>query len=176
MWINSVRINSVRINSVRINIVRIKSVRVRSYFGPHFPALGLNAERYGVSLRILPECGKMIRRDERYGISLRIQSESGKMRTRIPPNADVFHAVWCASLRLLFKTLLWVVFYPQQWHIGINENYWHVILISKHILLLYIFWCRSLNNFYKHLKPSFFSNAVKTKNLHGIRIWEILKD
>ena len=25
----------------------------------HFPAFGLKAERYGVSLRIQPECGKM---------------------------------------------------------------------------------------------------------------------
>ena len=30
----------------------MKSVRIRSYSGPHFPAFGLNAERYGVSLRI----------------------------------------------------------------------------------------------------------------------------
>ena len=30
----------------------VKSVRIRSYSGPYFPALGLNVERYGVSLRI----------------------------------------------------------------------------------------------------------------------------
>ena len=30
----------------------MKSVRIRSYSGPHFPAFGLNTERYGVSLRI----------------------------------------------------------------------------------------------------------------------------
>ena len=47
-----------------------KSVRIWSYFGPYFPAFGLNAERYGVSLRI--------------------QSECGKMRTRITPNRDTF--------------------------------------------------------------------------------------
>ena len=51
----------------------VKSVRIRSYSGPHFPTIGLNTERYGVSLHI--------------------QSEYGKMRTRITPNMDTFHAV-----------------------------------------------------------------------------------
>ena len=48
----------------------VKSVRIRSYFGPHFPTLGLNTERYGVSLRI--------------------QSECGKIRNRITPNTGIF--------------------------------------------------------------------------------------
>ena len=30
----------------------VKSVRIRSYSDPHFPAFGLNTERYYVSLRI----------------------------------------------------------------------------------------------------------------------------
>ena len=30
----------------------VKSICIRSFFGPHFPAFGLNTERYGVSLRI----------------------------------------------------------------------------------------------------------------------------
>ena len=30
----------------------VKSVHIRSYSGPHFPAFGLNTERYFVSLRI----------------------------------------------------------------------------------------------------------------------------
>ena len=51
----------------------VKSLRIRSYSDPHFPAFGLNTERYGVSLRIQPECRKM--------------------RTRITPNTDIFHAV-----------------------------------------------------------------------------------
>ena len=50
----------------------VKRVHIWSYSGPHFPAFGLNTERYGVSLRILSECGKM--------------------RTRITPNTDTFHA------------------------------------------------------------------------------------
>ena len=51
----------------------VKSVRIRCYSGPHVPAFGLNTERYGVSVRIQPECGKM--------------------RSRITPNTDTFHAV-----------------------------------------------------------------------------------
>ena len=52
----------------------VKSVRIRSFSGSHYyPAFGLNTERYGVSLRI--------------------QSECGKMRTRITPNTDTFYAV-----------------------------------------------------------------------------------
>ena len=46
----------------------VKSVRIRGYSGLHFPAFGLNTERYGVS-------------------------ECGKIRTRITPNADTFYAV-----------------------------------------------------------------------------------
>ena len=41
----------------------VKSVRVRSYSDPHFPAFGLNMERYG------------------------------KMWTRITPNTNAFYAV-----------------------------------------------------------------------------------
>ena len=52
----------------------VKSVRIRIFSGPHFRAFGLNTERYGVSLRI--------------------QSECGKMRTRITPNTGTFYAMW----------------------------------------------------------------------------------
>ena len=51
----------------------VKSVRIRSFSGQHFPAFGLNAERYGVSLHI--------------------QSECGKIRTRKTPNTVTFHVV-----------------------------------------------------------------------------------
>ena len=30
---------------------------------------------------------------ERYGVSLRIQFECGKIRTKVTPNSDTFHAV-----------------------------------------------------------------------------------
>ena len=51
----------------------LKIVRIRSYSGPHFPAFGLNTERYRVSLCTQFECGKM--------------------RTRITPNTDTSYAV-----------------------------------------------------------------------------------
>ena len=51
----------------------VKSVRIRSFSGPHFPAFGLNTGKYGVSLRI--------------------QSECGKIRTRKSPNMDTFPAM-----------------------------------------------------------------------------------
>ena len=62
---------ALRLNSHKEHYV--KSVRIWSYSGPHFPALGLNTERYSVSLRI--------------------QSKCGKMRTRITLNTDTFYAV-----------------------------------------------------------------------------------
>ena len=37
----------------------VKSVRIRSNSGPHFPAFKLNTERYGLSLPIQSECGKI---------------------------------------------------------------------------------------------------------------------
>ena len=60
----------------------VKSVRIRSHSGPYFPAFGLNAKRYSVSLLI--------------------QSEYGKIRTRITPNTDtlytgVFHMYFCQN-------------------------------------------------------------------------------
>ena len=49
---------------------------------------------------------------ERYGVSLRIQSECGKMQTRITPNTDTFYAVHsygvllCGFLKDLTKTMV----------------------------------------------------------------------
>ena len=57
----------------------VKSVCIRSYFGPYFPAFGLNTKRYGVSLRI--------------------QSECGKIRTRITLSTDTFYAVLTVFIR-----------------------------------------------------------------------------
>ena len=65
----------------------VKSVRVQGYSGQHFPAFGLNTERYRVSLRI--------------------QSECGKIRTRITPNTDTFHAVINGTIPVRLK-LIWV--------------------------------------------------------------------
>ena len=63
----------------------VKGVRIQSYSGPHFPLFGLNKERYGVSLRI--------------------QSECGKMRTRITPNTDTFYAVNSITMRSSVKAV-----------------------------------------------------------------------
>ena len=75
----------------------VKSVRIRSYSGPHFPAFGLNMERYSVSLRI--------------------QSEYGKMRTRTTPNTDTFYAVfgltmfcWHIEMEKLIKDIVSEIF------------------------------------------------------------------
>ena len=69
------------------NLHCVKSVHIRSYSGPYFPAFGLNTERYGVSL-----C---------------IQSECGKMRTRITPNTYTFYGVLSlAKIRVNMRLLL----------------------------------------------------------------------
>ena len=52
----------------------VKSVRIRTFSGSYFPPFGLNTERYGVPLRIQPECRKI--------------------RTRKTPNTNTFHAVF----------------------------------------------------------------------------------
>ena len=43
----------------------VKSLRIRSFSCLYFPAFGLNTERYGVSLRIQSECGKIWTRKNR---------------------------------------------------------------------------------------------------------------
>ena len=55
----------------------VKIVRIRSYSGLYFTAFTLNTERYGVSLSIQFECGKI--------------------QTRITPNTDNFYAVIMVS-------------------------------------------------------------------------------
>ena len=37
----------------------MKGLRIRNFSGPHFPALGLNAESDRVSFRTQPECRKI---------------------------------------------------------------------------------------------------------------------
>ena len=63
----------------------VKKVRIRSDSGLHFPAFGLDTERYSV-----------------YSASLRIQSECGKIRTRITPSTDTFYAVSNKSVHLQY--------------------------------------------------------------------------
>ena len=90
----------------------VKSVRIRSCYGPYFPALVLNTERYGISLRI--------------------QSGWGKMRTRITPNTVTFYAVWI--IKTYLKTIHGTVeieFHTPVWKKAIYEG----IYISDSCLL-----------------------------------------
>ena len=61
----------------------VKSVGIWSCSSPYFPAFGLNTERYGVSLRI--------------------QSECGKIRTRTTSNTDTFHPVQRNIFRGIYR-------------------------------------------------------------------------
>ena len=63
---------------------RVKIVRILSYSGLHFPAFGLNSERYSASVRIHCKCGKM--------------------QTRIIPNTDTSYAAHFSKLNQRFKT------------------------------------------------------------------------
>ena len=75
----------------------VKSVRIRSYSGPHFPAFGLNTERYVASLRIQAECGKM--------------------RTRTTTNAGTFHVAHRPTD--LLNLILFLEKAPNSWGKGI---------------------------------------------------------
>ena len=96
----------------------VKNVRIRSYSGPYFPAFGLNTERYGVSLRI--------------------QSECGKIRTRITPNTDALRKDKIAKgLIKLASDALSVVAALSLWvNIEINKSFQS----KKRFLLLLSFY------------------------------------
>ena len=87
----------------------VKSVRIRSYSGPYFPASGLNTERYGVSLRIQPECGKI--------------------RTKITPNMDTLYGNDSITFHpnFLFFVLIWEnMFKLKNWleqHVRFDKNW-----------------------------------------------------
>ena len=78
----------------------VKSVRIWSFSGPHFPAFGLNTERYSVPLRI--------------------QSKCGKIRTRKTPNTDTFHVVILEDLNKACKTYIWFkhLWSKASWFVG----------------------------------------------------------
>ena len=56
----------------------VKSVRIRSFSGPYIPGMDM----------------------KRYGVSLLIQSECGKIRSRKIPYTNTFHAVIISKRRL----------------------------------------------------------------------------
>ena len=62
----------------------VKSVHIRSFCGSHYPAFGLNTERYSAPLHI--------------------QSECGKIRTSKTPNTNAFHAVFNPQYSTNVKT------------------------------------------------------------------------
>ena len=66
------------------------SIRIKLIFSL-FTFSAWKVSAFGVSLvRIFSAFGL---NTEKYGVSLRIQSECGKIRTRKTPNTDTFHAV-----------------------------------------------------------------------------------
>ena len=68
------------------NIIHfVKSVRIRSFSGPYSPTVGLNTEKYSVSLRT--------------------HSEWGKIRTSKTPNTNTFHTF----ISILQVILNWVI-------------------------------------------------------------------
>ena len=118
---------------------------------------------FGVILVRIFQHSDWIRRDT---VSLHIQSECGKIWTRITPNTVTFYAVtyvdFCIFLcRTLnnFHNLLVVVSYLTQ---NKRTNYISNQLKSSQSVILFL----------PKTLPTLFSNAVKTENLRGIRIWE----
>ena len=65
----------------------VKSARIQSYSGPHFPAFGLNTDRYEVSIRI--------------------QSDCRKIRTRITPYTANFHALVITQIKQIKMKSIW---------------------------------------------------------------------
>ena len=86
----------------------VKNVCIRIYSGPHFPAFGVNTERYSVSLHIQPECGKM--------------------RTRITPNADTFYSV-ISLLDPIFKSTS-----QRRTQNRVKQRYAKIIFVERSIL------------------------------------------
>ena len=98
----------------------VKRVGIRIFSGPYFPALGLNTERYSVSLRI--------------------QSELGKTQTRKTLNMDTFHT---SKIRLIlykkvFKTKFDLILCAQTCNItkkynqyNINVSYYSLVFTDR---------------------------------------------
>ena len=125
-------------------------MRIRSYSGTHFPAFGLNTERYGVSLRI--------------------QSECGKMRSRITPNTDTFYTVFTQWFNDVMCPKKFYLFYcnpKEKDHIRRKIN-------SKKIKIVYMwnqyYYC------YSDLPKIRVGRARKTKNYVAFILCIMLKN
>ena len=68
----------------------VKSVLIWSFSGPYFPAFGLNTGRYGVSLRIESECGKIL--------------------SRKTPKTNTFHAMYVKEIDFILNSTQQVLF------------------------------------------------------------------
>ena len=71
----------------------IKRARIRSSSGPH-------------SSHIFPHSDWIRRDTEYFSVFSWMRENAGKMRTRITPNTDSFHAVYCFILRLTELSLI----------------------------------------------------------------------
>ena len=111
------KIKEIKYSCKKIMEVRscVKSVQIRSFSGPYFPTFGLNSERYGVSLRI--------------------QSECGKMRKRITPNTDTFYAVCNQNI---FRNIVYSE--PEKYSETCQASIWRsVFLMNRSILRTIIY-------------------------------------
>ena len=99
----------------------MKNVRIWSFSCPFFQALGLNTERYSVSLHI--------------------QSECGKVQTRKSPNANTFHTVCFCMMLLTSRHCLF--FSSSQF----KQTNWKMFTIKKFLLCHEIFfWNKIVKN------------------------------
>ena len=97
-------------------------------FWSNFFGFGMNTERYGVSLRIQPECGKM--------------------RTRVTPNTDTLRSVFFPSLHVI--TFMYWTFSFYFFTLFIN-NWWH-LLIPFVYSVKYVQFCSEIELVYEKNK------------------------
>ena len=107
---------------------------------------------------------------ERYGVSLRIQSECGKMRIRIIPNTDAFYTVFTQWFNDVMCTKIFYLFYcnpKEKDHIRRKIN-------SKKIKIVYMwnqyYYC------YFDLSEIRVGRARKTKNYVAFTLCKMLKN
>ena len=111
----------------KCNFHCVNSVRNWSYSGPHFPAFGLNREKYSVSFRI--------------------QSTCGKIRTKITLNTDIFCAVFTSFLNLKqtdqwmsrFLAIFIIIYFTSTFcYVYISGNYY--FLLKKPVNVKWFIW------------------------------------
>ena len=102
----------------------VKSICIRSYSGPHFPAFGLNTERYFVYLRIQSKCREML--------------------TRMTLNTDTFYAMCSKNIHTGFVFTLGK---------RENHTELAYLWKTNGSTLLYVILCVGFLNFLKVLFP-----------------------